>query len=341
MKVYYADPKRGAKVRVDSLDDLWYLYQVIEQGDLVGGKTTRSVRKHQYQEKRRRKMFVKLEVEKTEFKQFSPVLRIVGRIMVGPEDISRGYHSLQVGEKDLITIEKEDWKKFQFDLLRKAEKESQKPEVLIVAFRPGEAAFGIMTSQGLKKSGSFHRSLSRREKNYEDQVDDYYFDLWDRVKAFMKEKGIEKVIMAGTGFSAEIFKWVVDPEGEVYYDKVMQADWRGVQEVLRRGTIKHVMKKSRLEDENELMEEFLKHLNKDDGLSVYGLEESYRAALQGAVKDLFVLDRKLHDGDAKKVISAGEESGADVHVFSSETEPGQNLKSFGGVAGILRYNYKG
>ncbi len=338
MRIFYADKKRGAKVKIDNLDDLWYVFQLVDKGDLVGGETTRSVRKHELQDAKRIKLFVKIEVEKVDFEQFSPTLRVSGKILVGPEDISRGHHSLRVGKGSLITIEKNEWDDFQVEILKRAERESKKPQVLICAFEVGKASFGVMTSQGLKKAGEFRESISRREKNYEKKKEQFYKDLWKKTVEVMDGLSVEKVIMAGTGFNSDNMIEIVKPKA--YFDKVNDSDWKGVLEVLRRGTIKKVVASSRLELEESLIKNFLEHLEKDDGLSVYGLKEVCEAGGAGAVKELLVLDGKVHDVDIKSLIKLVEKGKGKVHIFSSNSEPGDNLKGFGGVAGVLRYNYK-
>jgi len=336
MKVFYADKKKGVKIKIDCLDDLWYVFQILDKRDLVGGETTRSVRKNELQDARRIKIFVKIEVEKVDFEQFSPVLRVGGLMLSGPEDISRGYHSLRIGKGSLITIEKKGWSDFQVGLVQKAEKESRKPQVLICAFEVGQATFGIMTGQGLKRVGEFSQPVSRREKDYEKKKEGFYKDLWGKVVEIMKSKGVDKVVMAGTGFHSENFEEVVKP-GKVFYDKINDSDWKGILEVLRRGTIKNVISSSRLEQEEELISEFLGHLNKDDGLASYGLKEVKDSAEAGAVRELMVLDIKVHDDEVKELIRLVEEGKGGVNLFSSETEPGQSLNGFGGVAGILRF----
>ena len=40
----HSDFKKGeAKVKIENLDDLWYLNQIIDSGDLVKGKTLRKI----------------------------------------------------------------------------------------------------------------------------------------------------------------------------------------------------------------------------------------------------------------------------------------------------------
>ena len=45
MKLIYSDFKKGeAKIKIENLDDLWCLNQIIDRNDLVKGKTLRKIK---------------------------------------------------------------------------------------------------------------------------------------------------------------------------------------------------------------------------------------------------------------------------------------------------------
>ena len=45
MKLIHSDFKKGeAKIKVENLDDLWYINQIIEKNDLIKGKTLRKIK---------------------------------------------------------------------------------------------------------------------------------------------------------------------------------------------------------------------------------------------------------------------------------------------------------
>jgi protein pelota len=70
----------------------------------------------------------------------------------------------------------------------------------------------------------------------------------------------------------------------------------------------------------------------------YGPEEIRKAIEYGAVEKLLVLDETLRKGEkAERVMSEAEKKGAEITIFEAENEPGQKLKSFGGLAAILRF----
>ena len=45
MKLIHTDLKKGlVKIKVENLDDLWYLNQIIEKNDFIKGKTLRKIK---------------------------------------------------------------------------------------------------------------------------------------------------------------------------------------------------------------------------------------------------------------------------------------------------------
>jgi len=70
MRVIYKNLKGGEiKVLAENLDDLWYLSQVIDEGDLVSGKSFRKVKLGGESDRSssvKKPVFVKIVVEKIE-----------------------------------------------------------------------------------------------------------------------------------------------------------------------------------------------------------------------------------------------------------------------------------
>src|SRR3989338_3406954 len=123
MKQIYSNLKKGEiKVKVENMDDLWYLSTIIDPGDFVKGKTIRKIKLGDKEERAvkiiKKPVFIKINVEKIDFSNTSNILRVRGKIVEGPDDISKGqYHTFNVEENAIITVIKEKWLKFQLDKL--------------------------------------------------------------------------------------------------------------------------------------------------------------------------------------------------------------------------------
>src|SRR3989338_3259269 len=97
MKLIHTDLKKGeVKVKIENLDDLWYLNLIVEKTDLVKGKTLRKIKIGEETQRKqstiKKPVFFLTEVEKVEFSKTSNVLRISGIVKQGPEDVPLGSH---------------------------------------------------------------------------------------------------------------------------------------------------------------------------------------------------------------------------------------------------------
>lgn len=108
------------------------------------------------------------------------------------------------------------------------------------------------------------------------------------------------------------------------------------------------LKKLRIAEETEVVEEVLRRLGKDEGTVAYGFEQVKRAAALGAVERLVLTDKLLRESDDDKrllleeVMETVEKKGGITTVVSGEHEAGNQLSGLGGVAALLRFSlYQG
>jgi len=109
MKILKSDLKHGMIfVKTEVEEDLWYLKNIITVGDRVKSRTMRSQfieRDGQKIKTGKKPMFLKLELEKIEFNESVYKLRLMGKILEGPDDVLLGsYHTIEIGIGDLLTI---------------------------------------------------------------------------------------------------------------------------------------------------------------------------------------------------------------------------------------------
>lgn len=115
---------KTARLKVDNRFDLWNLEKIIGKGDLVTARTQRNIfiQREEEKEKVRKKFVVlKIKVEKIEFDENKNKLRLNGRIVEAPEEVSRGdYHTIEVDVGLILKIEKEEWTDEQLKRLEKS-----------------------------------------------------------------------------------------------------------------------------------------------------------------------------------------------------------------------------
>jgi len=152
MKVIFQDLKKGEiKVLVQSLDDLWYLAQIIEVEDLVSGITFRKVKIGSNENAKvvKKSVHLEIEVEKIDFSMYGNSLRISGKVKQGLDDVPLGsYHTIDVENGSIIKIIKENWPNFQLKKIKDSQEHGEK--ILIVALERDEATYALLTNSGYK-----------------------------------------------------------------------------------------------------------------------------------------------------------------------------------------------
>jgi protein pelota len=254
----------------------------------------------------------------------------MGRIAEAPEDIERGYHSIDIKPGSLIKIQKE-WRTWEINRIR-AMAEKIEP-ILICILDDREADFYVLreTAHHL-----FHLSSPGLGKEAGvSKKPEYYGSILSE----LKKREEKSIILAGPGFTREeIAKLIKDKEKEVaekvIMDSVSHTGEVGLQELLRRGSIDKIVKNSRISRETQAVESVLIEIARD-GKAVYGLGKVREIIGMGAADLILVSDKKL--GEFEEILKNAEKTKSKIMVISSEHQSGEKLYGLGGIAALLRF----
>ena len=108
MKVIFKDLKHGKiKLMPENLDDIWHLYNIIDEEDIVRGLTYRTEEgkddKIRSKKSEKKRMKLGIRVKEVKFHEFSDRLRIHGIIEEGPQDLG-SFHTLNINADDMDKI---------------------------------------------------------------------------------------------------------------------------------------------------------------------------------------------------------------------------------------------
>ena len=347
MDILKSDYQKGVvKLRVNDLDDLWYLSHIIDAGDLVKGKTTRKIKIGDGENAKtvKKTLTLKVEVEKVEFHKFSDILRVSGKVREGPEDIPQGsYHTISLEENSDFVLEKEKWLKYQKDkLIEAAEK---KYHFLICVFDREEAVFALSKMHGFDILLKLEGEVARKRKKVEVRKD-FYDEIIKLLRDYEKRYSPESVIIASPAFfKDDLMKKITDKEFKKKFvlSTCGSVSENAIDEVLKRPELQEALKKSRTREEELLVEELLAEIHKE-GLAVYGFEQVAKAVEAGAVIKLlvgdFLIQKLRQEEDYEKLdllMKQVDNLKGEIFIISDDHAGGKNLKGLGGVAGLLRY----
>ena len=108
----------------------------------------------------------------------------------------------------------------------------------------------------------------------------------------------------------------------------------GLQELLEKSD--DVLGKEEVMAEKQIMTKFFEILSKKPNLVSYGKEQVKRALEYGAV-DILLLSEDLDEKTIEELEAIAQKMGSETRIISTETREGVQLKDFGMIAAILRY----
>ena len=340
------------QVSVDSLDDLWTLYNVIKRNDTVFSRTTREVKMEGVgrPSSRRVPATLGLRVEKIYFDKDLARLRIHGVIVDAPEDLGilSSHHTLSLSEGSSVKIIKDSWARHEVESLKKAA--TLEVPVIIVALDNDECAIGVSRISGVEIKIEIRSKLpGKRESEKREQAMGQYLSSVSDSLARVRESVQGQIVIVGPAFAKEhLAKYLrnnrPDLAGDVAAVKsVSSGGAAGVFEAIRVGLMNKVLRGARTMRELELVEEVLARLGSSRGDVSYGIDEVSLDAASGAVETILVSDETLRGAEEEdrrrldEILRIVESKAGKVIVISTGHEGGRKLESLGGVAALLRY----
>ena len=349
MKQIYFNLKKGeVKIKIENMDDLWCLSQVIEPGDLFKGKTIRKIKIGESDQRKvnivKKTVFIEIRVENTEFHEYSSVLRVSGTITQGPEDIQKGsYHTFNLESGSVITIIKKQWLGFQVEKIKQASVETKK--ILICILDRDNACFGLLKKQGFSLLSEIKGDVEKKA-DLKMKAGNFYAEVIKKLYDYAERYKIENIILASPAF------WKEDLMKNIKNDEIKKkitlatcscSGKEAIDEVLKRPEVKNVLSQQRVAKELKLVELLLEEISKNS-LAVYGLKETEKAVTAGAVEKLLVTDGLIQKTRLSKtyekidpMMKNTESMKGTVNIIGSDHDGGKKLDGLGGIAAILRY----
>lgn len=350
MKILHTDFKKGeAKVKIENVDDLWYLNQIVEKSDLIKGKTLRKIKigeeTQRKQKVEKKAVFLLIEVEKLEFSKTSNVLRISGIVKQGPEDVPLGsYHTFNIGENTIIEITKQKWLKFQLDKLKESSKELSS-KILICVHDREEAYFALMKKYGYQMLVDIKGNVAKKA-DAKQVESNFYKEILRQLEDYNERYNLNKIIIASPAFwKEELTKEIKNEElkSKIILATCSSVGENAINEVIKRPETSEALKQDRIAKEYKLVEELFAEISKNS-LASYGLKETRNAAEAGAVKyllitDTFIQKKRMEEryDEIEYVMKTVDSAKGEITIISSEHEAGKKLDGLGGIAAILRY----
>ena len=356
MKVLKMKLKKGiVKVLLESLDDIWHLYNIILRNDEVHARTTREVKvEDRYARPQRGKrvsVLLGVKVEKVLWDRSLNRLRVHGIVCKAPEDLNvkGSHHTLNITVNKPITIVKSKWLRHEVERLKRASKTAVAP-IIVTSIDDEGYCLAVLRQYGIDVKVEAKTKLPGKfEPEKRTQATREFFKDVLKVLRQVWMKLRSPIVIIGLGFTKGDFaKFIRDQDSEIAgavidVKGVNSVGAAGIDEALRSGIFTKAIKEMRIAEEAKVMEEVLLRLGKGRIDVTYGFDEVKTASAMGAVDRLLIADITLREAsDDKRILLENlmrdiEKKRGKIIVLSVEHEAGAKLLSLGGIAALLRF----
>ena len=348
MKIIFKDPKTGEiKLVPENLDDIWHLYNIIEEGDLVRAVTFRTAEgekadKLRAKKAEKKKMKLGICVEKVAFHEFSNRLRIQGVIKEGQQDLG-SHHTFNVVAEEMqpLSILKEHWKVHQLQRLNEAVEQRTQPMVVIVSLDEDAATIALLYQSGVQLIAEVDAHRSGKMYESKETSQEYYGEIFSVIRSVKKPDS--PLVVIGPGFAREhLMKTGKEKEPTLFQDAITHATanagMNGIHEALKVGIIEQITKENRVSKETQAVEKVFEEIKKD-GLVAYGRTQVQDALSRGAAERLLLSDIVVRSKNGEELLLLAKNTQCDFMIINTMHDAGKKFEGIGGIAALLRFKY--
>jgi protein pelota len=355
MKILEFDKKKEEMLlKIESLNDLWALYNVIGKEDKVSAQTHRRVVMREGTKGERKPMQLTIEVESLSFHEFSNRLRIKGTILEGPEDyVSFGsYHTLNITIGSTISIKKENWLKTEVRRIKELSIFENNFLILMVAIESGLSTVFLISNYSNSRIATIKKTIpgKRYEQRYRNKAyEEFFTDIIKLIDENVSSNKIDLIVLCGPGNTRnELLKAIQEqlkntelpPIENIHASSGTES---AIFETLKSDKLIKLKENVKIIQEVAKIEEIFTLFSTDPDLIAIGFEEVSKAAELGAIKELFCADILIRGVSTERkiqienLLNLTENSNAKINILSSEHLTGQQIIDLGSLVAILRY----
>ena len=345
MRVIFKDLKHGEiKIVPENLDDIWHLYNIIDEGDLIRAVTFRTdeqkddkIRSKKTEKKR---MKLGIRVSEVKFHEFSDRLRIHGKIEEGPQELG-SYHTINIeaDKMDKISIIKENWKDYQLQRIDEAVKLRNQSILTFASIDDDSATVAVLRQSGIQWIADIDSKRSGKMYESKDSVHEFFGEIISVVRTNMKNNPV--LVIIGPGFAKDHFiKYGKEKEPQLFEKCFVHgtgySGMNGIQEAIKTGIIEQIIKENRVVYETNLIEKLFEEIKKD-GLATYGEQEVKNALINGAVERLLIIDVLVRKKVGEELLNLAKHNNSEFTIINTIHEAGKKMEGIGGIGALLRF----
>lgn len=329
------------RIRIDCDDDLWTLARLCVKGRSIGmlgerrDQTTAGQEGGRAKAAERKKMWIKLAIESSEFQTFSDNLRVHGIIEEAQFDIgSHHTHIVEIRDEIELTSQHE-FPKVDHDLIAQACSNSGKAKVVIIVVESDEAIMYEITGRGVREVSTWTMRGGGKYTGAKlsEGVSKSFFEKISKEANDSIPEGTP-IVICGPGHAREKLAPLINGPKKLVATSM---GGRGAaNEVISEGLAGDILSEHAVVQETALLEEAWTRIS-TDGHVAYGREMIIKALEEGAIETLLITAELVREENWESIVSALDDIGAKLVQCSTDHDAGEQLVGMGGAVALLRF----
>ena len=329
------------RIRIDCDDDLWTLARLCVKGRSIGmlgerrDQTTAGQEGGRAKAAERKKMWIKLAIESSEFQTFSDNLRVHGIIEDAQFDIgSHHTHIVEIRDEIELTSQHE-FPKVDHDLIAQACSNSGKAKVVIIVVESDEAIMYEITGRGVREVSTWTMRGGGKYTGAKlsEGVSKSFFEKISKEANDSIPEGTP-IVICGPGHAREKLAPLINGPKKLVATSM---GGRGAaNEVISEGLAGDILSEHAVVQETALLEEAWTRIS-TDGHVAYGREMIIKALEEGAIETLLITAELVREENWESIVSALDDIGAKLVQCSTDHDAGEQLVGMGGAVALLRF----
>ncbi|CCA69977.1 probable Pelota protein [Serendipita indica DSM 11827] len=266
-------------------------------------------------------------------------MHITGRVTEENAHVKMGaFHTLDIEVNRDVKIIKQEWDRIALDRVDEACAEGRGAEVGAIVCGEGTAALCLMSEHMTTIRQRIDVPVPRKaagSASHEKGLDKFYSTLYAAFLRVIPFASLKVIVIASPGFTKDaVYEYFFAQATKTSNKALLQA---------RNKFISSQLKETKFAREGIMLDKFFKMLGQDEMRAWYGPDHVALAADRGAIGALLISDDLFRSSDPTtrkryvEMADAVRTKGAEVLIFSSMHETGQQLNQLSGIAAILTF----
>ena len=350
------DKDGGGRITLLPVDkeDLWYIYNVVNEGNTIKSRTVRKVVSDtsgdSSKSAERKVVNLIIRVDRLEYDPMNGSLRVSGKNIGENEFVRIGqHHSIDIQLNSNLSIGKGYWDKIDLELLEESCDPSANADLAVVMMDDSAAEFHLITPHMYILQAKLEMAGKKQARFNEKRIHKFFQQISNNIMQHFTSEKVKAILLGSpTGLNAQYLDYLKSaPLGTIDRSKLLLCKVKSVnrtalQEVFCDSAVLKRIAQTKFAKEIKEVSEFLRRLHIDSNLVTYGYGNVLEACSQGAVETLLISDTLTNaPGERKKITKLIDEAfafgGSFMKVSPVHTE-GQDLMKYTGVAALLRFS---